>query len=221
MEECVKSCPEGALKITGEYMKVEEVMEEIEKDELFYRNSGGGVTLSGGDPLYQSDFACKLLEECKNAHIHTAVDTSGYAKWETWEKILKYTDLVLFDIKHMDSEKHKEGTDVGNEIILENVARVAEKVRTWIRVPIIPRYNDGEENIKSVAEFASEINVEKVSLLGYHELGWLKYEGLDKDREMEMPYFLKHVHGVEQRELDRLKRLIEAYGKGLKVTLGY
>lgn len=213
--ECVEACKKGALKVVGEYMRVEEVREEILKDELFYRNSSGGVTLSGGEPLYQKDFTLQLLKECKKAYLHTALDTSGYADWDVWKEVLKYTDLVLFDIKHMDSERHKEGTGVENEMIIENAARVAKVVRMWIRIPVIPGYNDDEENIRRVAEFASRIGAEKVSLLGYHELGRVKYECLDK------LYFLRNVHSIVERDLDKLKRLIESYDNGLKVTIGY
>ena len=183
--KCANVCPTGSLAVTGQWMTVGEVMKEVEADGLFYQNSGGGVTLSGGDPLRQWEFALELLKDCKEKGIHTAIETSGYAPWEVLAKILDYTDLALFDIKHMDAARHQWGTGKGNELILNNARRTAAKVRTWLRVPLIPGYNDSEENLKAVARLGLEIGAEKVSLLPYHIWGKSKYGRLGRQYPME------------------------------------
>lgn len=122
--DCVAVCPTGALEKVGTYMTVDEVMTEIERDELFYRKSGGGVTISGGEPLLQWRFVRDLLRACKQRHLHTALDTSGYARWPALQSVLEYVDLVLYDIKHMDLQLHKKKTGVGNSLILANLRRI-------------------------------------------------------------------------------------------------
>ena len=169
--KCADVCPTGALAVTGRWMTVDEVMQEVASDDLFYQNSGGGVTLSGGDPPLQWEFAVDLLKTCKERGFHTAIETSGYAEWSILEKVLEYTDLVLYDVKHMDPAKHREGTGKTNELILENARKAAAKRRLWVRVPLIPGYNDSEENLKATARFAKEIGAAKVSLLPYHVWG--------------------------------------------------
>lgn len=183
--KCTDICPTGALAVTGRWMTVEEVMKEVASDDLFYRNSGGGVTLSGGEPLLQWEFAVDLLKACKDAGFHTAIETSGYAEWEVLARVLEYTDLVLYDIKHMDPSKHREGTGKTNDIILENARRVAARKRLWIRVPLIPGYNDSADDLSAVARFALDIGAEQVSILPYHIWGRSKFEKLGRRYTME------------------------------------
>ena len=212
--KCVDVCHPGAISRVGENKDVEEVIQEASKDELFYRNSGGGVTISGGEPLYQEEFTLNLLKECKAKGLHTAIDTCGYGKWEALDKILEYTDLVLFDIKHLDPEMHRKGTGVQNKLILKNLERIAKRgKRIWIRIPVIPGYNSQESCIRNEAELAATIAAEKVSLLGYHEWGRSKYEALGVD------YPLKDVEPMTEDQLEDLKGIVESYG--LRVTLNY
>lgn len=213
--KCVENCPSGALKIVGEFMSVKDVMAEILSDQLFYRNSKGGATLSGGEVLFHSDFALEILKQCKNEHLHTTIDTSGYADWSVWEKLINYVDLVLLDIKHLDSKIHKEWTGVDNTKILENAPKIAKLTKMWVRVPIIPGFNDTRDNIIETARFAFQIGAEKLTLLGYHELGRIKFDGLDRD------YSLKGLSPLKGKRLEELKNFIEADKIGINVTIGY
>ena len=210
---CAEVCPSGAIEIAGRYMDVDEAMEEVAKDELFYRNSGGGVTVSGGEPLLQWQFVRALLKECKSKNFHTALDTSGYSPWNDMEEVLKYVDLVLYDVKLMDPAKHKEATGVDNEIILSNVAKVAQKKRTWLRYPVIPGFNDSESCAREIAAFASNIPIEKASLLPYHAFGAEKYERLGRI------YSIEGVSPPTDEQLQGIASIFESFG--LNVTVGY
>jgi pyruvate formate lyase activating enzyme len=183
--KCAEVCPTGALATTGQWMTVDEVMREAAADDLFYQNSGGGITLSGGEPLQQWEFAVDLLKACKERGIHTAIETSGQAEWSILEKVLEYTDLVLYDIKHMDPAKHREGTGKTNELILENARKAAAKRRLWVRMPLVPGFNDSEDNLTATARFAKEIGAAKVSLLPYHTWGMSKFGKLGRRFTME------------------------------------
>ncbi len=213
--KCAQICLHGAIEIAGQYMSVEQVVDECSKDELFYRNSGGGVTLSGGEPLHQPEFALNLLKACKEKGLSTAVDTSGYASWEVIDKVLYYTDLVLYDIKHLDSEIHHSGTGVRNDLILDNLKQIADskRAKVWIRVPVIPNFNDSEHYIERLTLFLTKVPVEKISLLGYHEWGKSKYGSLGRD------YPLDNSIPPTQQRLERLKDIMQS--KGLEVTIGY
>ena len=211
--KCVDVCLTGALTCVGKSITVEEVVREASKDELFYRNSGGGVTLSGGEPLYQEEFARNILIECKERSLPTVLDTCGYVHCDVLERVLEYVDLVLFDIKHLDSEIHHRGTGVGNGLILENFGKVAEKAKVWVRVPVIPNYNDSTQYIERLASFLSGMPVEKVSLLGYHEWGKHKYQALDRD------YPLDESHLLDEEKLHGLGDIMRS--RGLAVTTGY
>ncbi len=211
--ECAEVCPTGAISITGEYKTVGEVVKEVESDRLFYEHSGGGVTVSGGEPLFQWEFVYQLLKECKERGLHTALDTCGYSSWDVVERVLEYTDLVLFDIKHMDPEQHRKETGKSNRLILENARRIAAKgVRLWLRMPLIPGYNDLRENIEKLAAFGVRLGAEKVSLLPYHEWGKSKYEQLGRR------YRFKPAESLSDEDVQRIQRLIE--DSGLKVSIG-
>jgi len=199
---CVEYCYAEATVMQGKIASVEEVVEEVKKDMPFYENSGGGVTLSGGEPTMQSDFCIALLQECKKAGLHIALDTSGYVKLETLKEILKYVDLVLYDIKHMDPRKHKEYTGVSNELILSNLVELDKlDIPIEIRMPTIPGLNDSGENLSAMSQFLSKLkNVERIRLLPYHRLGEGKYERLD------MEYTLK---GLEPPNKARMEQLVE------------
>jgi len=204
--ECVEICPNEARQSITRVMTSNEVLEKIIKDIPFYRRSNGGVALSGGDPLMQVDFASEILKLCKKKNIHTAIETSGFADWDDFVKILKYTDFIFFDIKHMDSKKHKYGTGVGNEKILENLRKISNLNKNIvIRIPIIPDFNDSVENIEKTAKFAKNLkNIIKLELLPYHKLGVIKYERIGK------PYLLKAPDPPRSEDLIKLKNIIEA-----------
>jgi pyruvate formate lyase activating enzyme len=211
--DCAKACPSGALEISGQRMSVEEVVEEACRDELFYTNSGGGVTLSGGEPLAQPEFASRLLARCKERALHTALDTCGFGPWEALARLLEHTDLVLFDVKHLEPARHLEGTEVDNALILENLRRTldSEKSRVWIRIPVIPGYNDSEEHFRQLAAFLGERPVEKVSLLGYHEWGRSKHVALGRE------YPLAHAQPLPKEQLAPLEQILSDAGIAVSI----
>ena len=165
---------------------VGEVLQIVRQDLPYYRRSGGGMTLSGGEMLCQSDFAYALLRAAKEAAINTAVETTGFAKWETIETLLPYIDTVLMDIKHVNSDKHLAYTSKPNELILENARYIAERAHEMIiRVPVIPTFNDTPEEIRAIATFAKGLpGVQRLHLLPYHRLGQDKYEALGREYTM-------------------------------------
>lgn len=180
--KCAEACPSGALEIAGKEMSVEEVMAEIEKDVIFYQESGGGISFSGGEPLLQVEFLDAILDGAKEKNIHTTVDTSGFASFASFEKIAGQVDLFLYDIKLLDDRRHKKYTGVSNKIILKNLKRLAKRRKNIIvRIPLIPEMNDDEENILSTAAFLQSLkSISHISLLPYHAWGKEKYPKLDK-----------------------------------------
>lgn len=177
--KCELYCPADARKICGKEYTADEVFSEIIKDKAFYENSGGGVTFSGGECMLQIDFLYEILKRCKEDGIHTAVDTAGNVPWESFEKILPFTDLFLYDVKAFSSELHKSGTGVTNTLIFENLKRLSGKADIIIRIPIIGGYNDSEAELEQIATFLKEIKILKVELLPYHAMGEHKYAALN------------------------------------------
>ncbi len=206
--KCVDVCYQQALKVYGSEMSVQEVLDEVKRDVAFYEDSGGGVTASGGEPLKQAEFVVELFKRCQETGIHTALDTAGYASTEALERVLEYTDLVLFDLKHVDPAVHLAVTDVGIELILENAKRVvAKRVPMIIRVPVIPTITDSEENIIAIARFAADLReVTEIGLLPYHRFGIGKYEMLDR------PYQLYGLPALANEQVDGLKQIINSFG---------
>lgn len=206
---------EGKEKVMGSDVSVADVMPAIKQDMFYYNRSGGGVTLSGGESLLQPDFAPHLLHACKDYGINTAIETTGFAKWEIIQKYLPYLDYVLMDIKHMNSAKHKEFTTQPNELIHENAKKIADSgmVNLTIRVPVIPTFNDTPEEIYDIAMFAASLKgVERLHLLPYHRLGQGKYEGLGR------PYLMD---GIDLIPDARIKELLHVAQKsGLKCQIG-
>ena len=182
---CTIYCPHDARDICGKEYTVEEVLCEIVKDKAFYGNSGGGVTFSGGECMFQIDFLTEILKACKENGIHTAVDTAGHVPYERFEQILPYTDLFLYDVKCFDSEKHKKYTGVGNELILENLKKLlATDKPIWVRIPIIGAVNDTEEELQSIKKYiCSYKKPEKIELLPYHAMGEHKYAAIGKEAQ--------------------------------------
>lgn len=204
----------GEIKTYGEDITVEELLPRLICDEFYFRRSGGGVTLSGGECLAQPNFAPHILHACHDLGYNTAIETTGYSTWENIEKYLPHTDYVLMDIKNMNSQKHKEFTGVNNEIILENAMKFAKSgVNLTIRVPVIPTFNNTPDEISAIAEFAASLpNVTNLHLLPYHRLGEGKYEGLGREYLM---------HGIEPMDKEYMNTLLEAAKKsGLKCQIG-
>jgi len=193
-------------------MTVKEIIAEVIQDKLFYKNSGGGVTISGGESLAQSKFAGAILAECKKAGLHTVLETSGYASWKEMEAVLRFVDLTLFDIKQLDSDEHKRTTGVRNKTILENLRKAAMISNIWLRIPLIAGFNDSEEHIKEIVLLGKESGVQKISLLPYHEGGESKCEQLG------VPYLFPEGKKPAEKHIHKLKRIIEK--SGLKAAIG-
>lgn len=211
--KCVEVCPTGALIISGKEMTSEEVVDIVKRDALFYKNSGGGVTISGGEPLSQAPFTIELLKKCKAEGFHTAIDTSGFCQEDVFGQVLSYVDLLLYDVKHMDSETHRRLIGVDNKLILNNLKFAQGKVKIWIRVPLMHGFNDTEENLIKTADLALSVGAEKVSLLPFHEWGKIKYDKIDK------PYTVgDKKYNIDNEDLQRVQNLIESYG--IKVDVG-
>ncbi len=171
---CVAACLYGALAAVGQTMTVEAVLDIVKKDQVFYDQSGGGLTLSGGEPLTQPTFARELLKGAKATGLHTVMDTTGHAPPTVLESILPFVDLTLYDIKHLDPQRHRRATGVDNQLILQNLKRTANQTRTWLRIPLLHGYNDTPEHMEGLARLVKELNIEKISLLPYHEGGLSK-----------------------------------------------
>lgn len=183
--KCVYQCPTQTLRVAGEKKTVEDILSVVEQDQDFHEASGGGMTISGGEPLAQPIFTQALLQEAKRRNIHTVLDTSGMTQKCILESVLPFVDLVLFDVKHLDSEAHRNATGDDNKIILENLHFLDGKVNIWIRVPVIPGFND-DKTILMIAEMASHMHsVKKLCLLPYHQWGSGKYAGLGMDYRLE------------------------------------
>lgn len=211
---CTEKCYPKALYMCGEDYTVERLVARVCKDEPFYKKSGGGVTVSGGEPLCQSDFTLAVFKELKARGIHTALDTTGYVPWGRIEAVLPYTDLFLYDLKHMDSHDHNVMVKVPNERILENAMKIAERGgKMQVRIPVIPSFNDSEENLRATAEFCLRLGdaLTVIQLLPYHNLGVMKYQRLDEDAVVmeAIPHTDEQVQGFRD--------LIASYG--LPVTV--
>lgn len=180
---CVASCPTGAIELAGVEMSVEEVLNIVERDKPFYQESGGGLTVSGGEPLLQFEFTKALLEAAKEREIHTCLDTSGAAPWRRLEELIGVVDLFLFDVKVLDEKKHCELVGIGLEPILRNLRRLDQaRSRLILRCPIIPGVNDVEEHLYKVARLARSLkNVEAVEILPFHKLAVEKYKRLGRE----------------------------------------
>lgn len=185
---CVEVCPQGARSLMGRVASVDDIFQEVSEDAIFYQESGGGVTLSGGDPLAQPEFALAILKRCKEAGYHTTLDTCGFASWHAVETIMPYVDLVLYDFKHMDPDKHKQYTGFSNEPILRNAKGIHHELKVPMRAryAVIPGYNDGVENATALADFiANELDRSiPVDLLPFHKYGGAKYQRLERVDEL-------------------------------------
>jgi pyruvate formate lyase activating enzyme len=217
--ECSRQCPTGALSITGEEMALVDVLSRITKERAYFRKSGGGVTLSGGEPLAQPGFSRSILRACYNANIHTAVETAGHVPWRHFERILEFTDLVLYDIKHMDDALHRETTGVSNRLILENARRIARSgSQMVVRIPLIPGFSQTKGNLAATAKQVSGLGVQEIHLLPYHQFGRDKYTRLS--REYSMEHDTRSVDLCQGDGMSALEAKAVLADYGLKVQIG-
>jgi len=203
--KCVDACLHNAYEICGALYTVEEIFRIVNKDKIFYRDSGG-ITISGGEPLLQAEFVLALFMLCKENGISTVLDTSGYGNTGDLINILKYTDLVLYDIKTMDDKKHQKWTGVSNKLILENAIITSKKVETRISLPLIPDINNDKENIHELAKFAVSSGVNWIDVNLIHFLGESKYKHLG----LKPPY--DKFKTVDKADLDSILDIFHQYG---------
>ena len=209
---CVPACLFGALSVSGWSARIDDLVDEAERDLAFYETSGGGVTISGGEPLFQPAFARDLLKALNRRGLHTALDTTGYAPSEVFLEVASVADLVLLDLKHLDPEIHKKFTGVDNRLILDNARSAAGAAALWIRVPLIQGFNDSPEHIRRVVELAVEIGAQKLSLLPYHEGGQVKAGQIGETY---------HLAGAQAPDQDRIRILLDiAAQAGLPASQG-
>lgn len=206
--DCVEECYSEALELAGKKVTVSDVMEDVLRDRIFYNNSGGGLTISGGEPLYQPQFTKALIEKAQEFGIHTALDTSGFSQWNILKDILMNVDLMLYDLKHMDPDKHKRLTGVSNELILENLLKIDKIGKPiWIRIPFIPECNDDETHFHQLGEYLSSFtNIERVDILPYHGLAESKY------RQAGIKYKLKGLKTPDKKELEPFRAILVSHG---------
>lgn len=205
--ECVNVCPSGALVLKGRTMTIEQLIKELKKDATTFRRSGGGVTLSGGEPLFQFGFATELLKACKAQGWNTAMETTGLGSIEAIQSAIPFVDTVLLDIKSIDNDLHKKYTGVSNEVILKNAIEISKISNTTIRVPVIPGFNYSVDSIKAIADLAKNMRgVRKIHLLPYHTFGENKYDLLGKD------YVLEDIKPLKPEDLAECKKVVEEQG---------
>ncbi len=204
----------GKVKTIGRDVTVSEVIDEVMKDRVYYKLSGGGITLSGGECLCQPEFSVGLLRAAKDYGINTAIESTACAPIETIRTFLPFLDTYLMDIKHIDPEKHKAFTGRDNKLILENAKILAKEAnKLIIRVPVIPTFNDTKEEIGQIAKFVSEIMPGgEINLLPYHRLGTDKYKGLGRE------YTLSHIEPPTESYMEELLNVAKSYG--LKAQIG-
>ncbi len=213
--KCVSACRYEALSVVGKPMSVDEILDEVEKDRPFYDNSGGGMTLSGGEPTFHADFSVVLLKNAKIRGFHTCLDTNGFCDWDTFARVVEHADLVLFDIKHLDPLQHREKTGVDNRRILENLTRLSTTDKEiWVRIPVIPGFNDSMAFHKQASDFLAQLpgNISRVDLLPFHN--WCQ----DKYAWLGMDWSMKEIEATDPSFLEIPADLyIE---KGLQATVG-
>ena len=203
---CAEACLPDALVMKGETMTVWQVMQELQKDATTYRRSGGGITLSGGEPLLQSDFARELLKACHNQGWNTAMETTGFASKEVIQDVMPHVDFAMADLKAIDPQVHKDWTGVDNRQILENLLRISQLAgKTVVRVPVIPGINDDDFAMQGVAEFASLMGIDTIHLLPYHSYGENKYGLLGRS------YPMGNTPSPAPELVESLKQVIEAH----------
>ncbi len=210
---CTEVCAADARELVGRRLTLEDVMQQIERDRVFFDESGGGVTFSGGEPLLQRPFLAALLKRCKMLGLHTTVDTSGYTPWQVLDSVREDVDLFLYDLKLIDDVAHRKYTGVPNGLILHNLRALAEHgAHIIVRVPIVPGINDDEENLRQIAIFTASLpHIERVDLLPFHNSATGKYERLGK------PYQLANTSTPTDAEMQNIVHLMEQHHLTVKI----
>lgn len=212
--DCVEACQREAIAIAGREMTIEEIIAEAEKERIFFEQSGGGVTLTGGEPLAQPALAEALMDGLKQRGIQVALDTSGYASRDVFLRLAEKADLILFDLKIMDEKKHKQYTGVSNRLILENLRALETSGRpVWVRFPLIPGVNDDERNLEAMADFLTGLKaVRQINVLPYHKGGVEKFRRLDRQSEFAV---------FEPPSPEKVEKVVSFFkGKGFQVKQG-
>lgn len=213
--QCMKECLPGSRIAYGYTASVQEIVKELEKDSLFYFHSGGGITISGGEPFSQVDFLCELLENCIMLGMNTAIETSGFTHWNNIERALPFLDTVFFDLKHMDNTIHEKITGVSNSLILRNLKHLDEspgKFNLIVRMPVIPNLNDSKENIIAMGRFCQDLGkLKEIQLLPYHRLGIETYQRLS------IPYTLEHLSSLKESDLLDQAAILKEMGLAVQI----
>jgi len=206
--KCTEVCNAEALRLLGQAMTVEDLVAEAKKDVPFYRRSGGGVVISGGEPLLKPEYTLRLVKALADESMSVGIDTSGYVPWATIEPLLPYVDFFLWDIKHMDPERHRQLTGVDNDLILANARSLSRKgAHLYVRFPVIPGCNDSVDNIRATCAFTASLSsVLGFDLIPLHHLGKARYESLDR------VYPIAELHLIPDSEMQDMKRIVESYG---------
>lgn len=209
---CAVACPAEALEVVGRKLTVDQVMAEVGRDRVFYEQSDGGVTFTGGEPLAQPQFLLALLMACRGRGLHTTVDTSGFATWAVLDRVRPYVDLFLYDLKLMEDERHRKWTAMSNSMILSNLQRLARSNQNLVvRIPIIPGINDDAENLRQTGRFLADLPTRpSVELLPYHDIATAKYAGLGLD------YGLDGIRPPTQERMRTHVALLKEYGLQVK-----
>jgi len=212
--ECVAACAQAARELAGRYYTPEALLREVEKDEAFYRRSGGGVTVGGGEPTLQAAFVAGFLDLCRENHFHTAMETCAFAPWERFAPLLEKLDLVYIDLKHMDDKTHRAWTGASNRRILDNLQRAARQNDVIVRIPVIPGFNDSVDNISESAKFVKSLgnHVARLELLPYHLFGIHRYA------ELERGYALSSIPPLSDEQMANLRD--RARTAGIAVEIG-
>ncbi len=213
--ECIEACPSRAIKFAGKYLSLEELIKKIKPNLSFYKNSGGGVTFSGGEPFLQIEFIKKFIEQTSSFGLSIGVETCGMFDWKQVEEIADKFDFIYFDLKCMDGDIHKIETGSTNEIILTNLKNLTGKnsKRIIVSVPVVPGVNDTAEKIKSIAQFCKINGIKDLRLLPYHSLGESKYNDLGRE------YFMNKNLSVPESQLNKFKNLVESFGIKCNIEL--
>ena len=211
--ECVDACPSTALELLGRSMSVGEVLETVEEDSSFYARSGGGLTLSGGEPLWQAAFAAELLQAARSRGIGTALETSGHCRWEDLRDVCRYVDQVFYDVKSADAAKHEDHVKIGNELILRNLRKLCEHfpdLPIVVRTPIVPGFNDAPADVEAIARLVNDLpGSRRHELLPYHGYGEPKYRRLGKE------YPLRDLEPPTEERMARLREVAVAERIGM------
>lgn len=209
--QCALHCPSGALRKIGRVITLDELMSEIEKDRSYYRKSGGGVTLSGGEPLAQPRFALQILKLGYERNIHTTIETAGYVTWTDLKAVLPYTDLIIYDVKHLEENAHRRMTGKSNRTIIQNLNRLSRTGKEiLVRVPLIPGFNTDSKTLTAIAKLLTENNLKKVSFLPFHQFGKSKYTRLS--REYAYEHYPNLLTFQESQALIEAKRIFTCFG---------